>query len=126
MNVLQQYIDIFENLDTDEIYESMISLGSQTVYEVDRTQENFVHGCQSQVWIDGKLEPTGWEFHLDSDSYMVKGIGSVVCRCLSGHTNEELENITFYDFKDLAMYFSQQRKQGMQAIINKCKLISRG
>lgn len=126
MNVLQDYMDIFENIDTDEIYESMIALGSETVYEVERSSNNFVHGCQSQVWIEAKEEPTGWEFHLDSDSFMVKGIGSVVCRCLSGHTTDELENITFYDFKELAAYFSQQRKQGIQAIINKCKSISRG
>lgn len=127
MNILQDYMDIFENIDTDELYESMIALGSEdTGIEVERSSDNFVHGCQSQVWISGIEEPTGWEFHLESDSFMVKGIGSVVCRCLSGHTAAELENITFYDFKELASYFSQQRRQGMQAIINKCKLISRG
>lgn len=127
MNILQDYMDIFENIDTDELYESMIALGSEdTGIEVERSSDNFVHGCQSQVWISGIEEPTGWEFHLESDSFMVKGIGSVVCRCLSGHTADELENITFYDFKELASYFSQQRRQGMQAIINKCKLISRG
>jgi len=127
MNILQDYMDIFENIDTDELYESMIALGSEdTGIEVERSNDNFVHGCQSQVWISGIEEPTGWEFHLESDSFMVKGIGSVVCRCLSGHTSAELENITFHDFKELAAYFSQQRRQGMQAIINKCKSISRG
>ena len=119
-------IDVFENLDAEEIYESMISLGSSVAYEVDRDAKNFVHGCQSQVWVEGEEQPTGWEFKLDSDSYMVKGIGNVLCRCMSGMTAEEIEQITFYDFRDLTQYFSQQRKQGMQAVINKCKQISRG
>ena len=126
MNVLEQYIDVFENLDADEIYESMISLGSSVAYEVDRDAKNFVHGCQSQVWVEGDEQPTGCEFKLDSDSYMVKGIGNVLCRCMSGMTAEEIDQITFYDFRDLTQYFSQQRKQGMQAVINKCKQISRG
>ncbi len=126
MNVLEQYIDVFENLDAEEIYESMISLGSSVAYEVDRDAKNFVHGCQSQVWVEGEEQPTGWEFKLDSDSYMVKGIGNVLCRCMSGMTAEEIEQITFYDFRNLTQYFSQQRKQGMQAVINKCKQISRG
>ena len=126
MNVLEQYIDVFENLDADEIYESMISLGSSVAYEVDRDAKNFVHGCQSQVWVEGDEQPTGWEFKLDSESYMFKGIGNVLCRCMSGMTAEEIDQITFYDFRDLTQYFSQQRKQGMQAVINKCKQISRG
>ena len=126
MNVLEEYIKLFDDVDADEIYEIMIDVGSSVQNDVETISQNFVAGCQSQVWLEGRDEPTGWEFEMTSDSFMVKGIGSIVCKCLSGHTTEELEQITFYDFKDIAKHFSQQRKQGIQAIINKCKLISRG
>lgn len=126
MNLLEQYIELFDNLSSNEVYDTMLEVGAAVEYEVQRTPSSVVHGCQSQVWINGNDLPTGWEFRLDSDSYMVKGVGSIICACLSGLTSEELDNIGFYDFKDLAKHFSQQRKQGMQAIINKCKHISKG
>ena len=125
-SLLEQYIELFDNLDTGEVYDTMLEVGSQVNVAVQQTPQNTVHGCQSQVWIQGVEEPTGWEFFLDSDSFMVKGVGSIVCKCMSGMTTDELAQVTFYDFKDIAKHFSQQRKQGIQAIINKCKAISRG
>lgn len=126
MSILEQYIELFEDLDPSEIYDVMLDVGSQVNVAVEHTSENFVHGCQSQVWIQGVDTPTGWQFYLDSDSFMVKGLGSIVCKCISDHTTDEIQQMGFYDFRDMAKFFSQQRKQGMQAIINKCKQISRG
>lgn len=127
---LQTYIKLFESLEPNEVYDMVLDHGSQLAaspeYTVDRTRDNFVYGCQSQVWVQGENKPTGWEFRVDSDSYLVKGIGAIVAECMSGLTTEELADVGFYDFKDLVVFFSQQRKQGLQAIINKCKQISRG
>ena len=125
MNLLEEYIKLFDDLDNDLIFDAMLDVGSQVQSVVERNSANTVVGCQSQVWIEGVEEPTGWEFYLDSDSFMVKGLGSIICKCMSGMTTEELEQVTFYDFREIAKHFSQQRKQGMQAIINKCKHISR-
>jgi sulfur transfer protein SufE len=41
-------------------------------------------------------------------------------------TTDEIAEVTFFDFKELSGYFSTQRKQGMQSIINKIKSISKG
>jgi sulfur transfer protein SufE len=57
---------------------------------------------------------------------MVRGVGHIICDCMSGMTTDEIAEVTFFDFKELSGYFSTQRKQGMQSIINKIKSISKG
>ena len=123
---LQQYIDTIEQLESEEVYDYVLELGQQNHVFTDRLEQNFVHGCQSPVWVTGTDEPTGWEFSIDSDSFMVRGVGQMICDCLSGLTSDEIAQVTYYDFKQLAVYFSTQRKQGMQAIINRIKSISKG
>ena len=124
---IQQHIDIIDQLESDEVYDYVLELGQADVgIFTERLDEHFVHGCQSPVWVTGVDEPTGWEFAIDSDSFMVRGVGHIICDCLSGMTTEEIAEVTFYDFKDLSAYFSTQRRQGMQSIINKIKSISKG
>tara|TARA_B110000858_G_C17609166_1_gene383669 strand:- start:49 stop:441 length:393 start_codon:yes stop_codon:yes gene_type:complete len=124
---LQEYIDIIEQLDSDEVYEYILEIGQQAMADqIDRSPTYFVHGCQSAVWVNGKDEPTGWEFIMDSDSFMVRGVGTIICKCLSGLTTDELTQVNFYDFRELSAFFSTQRRQGMQSIINKIKSISKG
>ncbi len=124
---LQQYIDIIDQLESEEVYDYVLELGQETMTEFsDRLDEHYVHGCQSPVWVNGIDEPTGWEFTIDSDSFMVRGVGHIICECFSGMTTDEIAEVTFYDFKELSGYFSTQRKQGMQSIINKIKSISKG
>lgn len=125
MNI-NDYISQFEMMDDELIYDFILEKGSNTKFPVERNNKNFVYGCQSDLWVSGRQGALGWEFFVDSDSYMVKGIGSVICECLYGMTTEELEKVVWIDFVPLTKFFSQQRKQGMQAIINKCKQISRG
>ena len=45
---------------------------------------------------------------------------------MQGLSTPEVESIQWEDLAPLGRYFSQQRKQGMQAILNKCKRIVRG
>lgn len=124
---LQQYIDNINQLESEEVYDYVLEIGQQAEgMFTDRNDEHFVHGCQSPVWVTGIDEPTGWEFSIDSDSYMVRGVGHIICECLSGLTTDEIKEVTFFDFKDLSVYFSTQRRQGMQSIINKIKSISKG
>ena len=70
---LQRYINIIEELESDEVYDYVLELGQELMGTfTDRLDEHFVHGCQSPVWVTGVDEPTGWEFAIDSDSFMVR------------------------------------------------------
>ena len=79
-----------------------------------------------QDWVDGLEEAVGWKFRLVSDAYIVNGIGNIMCDCMEGLSTPEVEALQWEDFAPLGRYLSQQRKQGMQAILNKCKRIVRG
>ena len=125
MNI-KEYITEFEMMDESLIYDYILDTGSNAKVPIIRNKKNYVHGCQSDLWVSGREGPVGWEFFVDSDSYMVKGIGVIICDCLNGMTTEELQNVVWLDFVPLTKFFSNQRRQGMQAIINKCKEISRG
>jgi len=127
VNSLQQFVDTFEALfDPNAIYEYVLDYGSDTNETIERIQDNFVYGCQSEVWVDGIEEALGWKFELVSDAYIVNGIGNIMCDCMKGLSTPEIEALQWEDFAPLGRYFSQQRKQGMQAILNKCKKITRG
>ena len=127
VNSLQQYVDTFEALgDPNAIYEYVLDFGSDLNEDIERIQENFVYGCQSEVWVEGQEDALGWNFKLVSDAYIVNGIGNIICDCMQGLSTPEVESIQWEDLAPLGRYFSQQRKQGMQAILNKCKRIVRG
>lgn len=127
VNSLQQFVDTFEALgDPNAIYEYVLDFGSDKNPDIERLQENFVYGCQSEVWVDGLEEAVGWKFRLVSDAYIVNGIGNIMCDCMEGLSTPEVEALQWEDFAPLGRYLSQQRKQGMQAILNKCKRIVRG
>lgn len=97
---LQQYIDNINQLESEEVYDYVLEIGQQAKgMFTDRLDEHFVHGCQSPVWVTGIDEPTGWEFSIDSDSYMVRGVGHIICECLSGLTTDEIKEVTFLTSK---------------------------
>ena len=54
--------------------------------EEDRTAQNLIDGCQSQVWFTAELRDGKVIFHGDSDAILVKGIVALLIRVLSDHT----------------------------------------
>ena len=126
-NSLQQFVDTFEALgDPNAIYEYVLDFGSDTNDDIERIQDNFVYGCQSEVWIDGREDALGWSFQLISDAYIVNGIGNIICDCMKGLSTPEVDTLKWEDFAPLGRYFNQQKKKGIQTILNQCKRITRG
>ena len=127
INTLQQFVDTFEALgDPNAIYEYVLDFGSNSTFDpTEKIEDNFVYGCQSDVWVIGYQNALGWQFEIHSDAYIVNGIGNIICKCLNDLNTYEIENVSWEDLAPLGRYFSQQRKQGMQAILNKCKVITK-
>ena len=94
VNSLQQFVDTFEALgDPNAIYEYVLDFGSDLNEDIERIQENFVYGCQSEVWVEGQEDALGWNFKLVSDAYIVNGIGNIICDCMQGLSTPEVESI---------------------------------
>jgi cysteine desulfuration protein SufE len=123
---LDSYVKLVKDLrDSGLLYQCLLDFGKDIDTDIDiRTQQNFVNGCQSQVWITGSCKNDIWSFKFDSDAIMVKGLGKIILDTYNGLTKDQISAITFHQFKPLAATLSTQRQRGLQAIINKIHRIS--
>lgn len=127
MDKLKHFIEIFETLDQESIYEMLMDLGSQCDFPEElKNSSNFVNGCQSQVWVVGFAEDNQIKFIGTSDSFMVRGVVYLICDICSDLTAEQLEQVSWQMFEPLGQQLTHQRRRGMQAIINQIRAIIRG
>ena len=75
--------DLFDDWMTR--YEHVIDLGKQLPEFSDnwKTEQNKIHGCQSQVWLNMQMQ--GEKLHIDgiSDAAIVSGLVAIVLRVYS-------------------------------------------
>ncbi len=62
--------------------------------EVDKTPDNKVHGCVSQVFITANLDQGKVLYQGDSDAQLVKGLVAFLIEGLNGLTPEEIIQVT--------------------------------
>ncbi len=110
------------DLDSEIFYDHLLQEGKNSWFLLpeEKTRENRITGCQSQVWL--KVDTSHKDifvFTLDSDSMMVKGVGTFVASAFSHCTKEQINKIKFEDFKPLAAKLTYQRQRGLQSMINK-------
>lgn len=124
---IDDVLDAFEILDDwEDRYAYIIDLGRKLppFPAEERTEENFVHGCQSQVWLahyrdadSGKLF-----FVIDSDAMIVKGLAAIVLIALNARTPDELLAVDVDEvFKriDLFRHISPTRGNGLRSMVGK-------
>jgi cysteine desulfuration protein SufE len=60
--------------------------------EAARTEANRVHGCQSQVWMDARIDPETGRLRLvaDSDAILVKGLIGLLLRLYDDRPPREI------------------------------------
>jgi cysteine desulfuration protein SufE len=92
--------------------------------EQQRTDENKVHGCQSQVWLHASSEDGLVRFQADSDALIVKGLIALLLRVYNRRTPSEilLTEPTFITSIGLDRHLSPTRANGLGAMIKKIKL----
>jgi len=104
-------------------YKYIIDMGKQlqTLPEDFKTEENRIHGCQSQVWIhieerDGRLY-----LQASSDAAIVAGLIALLLRVYSGRTPEEIINmpLDFLAQTGLLQHLSPNRSTGLYHMIKR-------
>ena len=80
--------------DWREKIEYVMDLGKQLppFPEEARTEDNRVHGCQSQVWMDARVDPASGRLRLvaDSDAILVKGLIGLLLRLYDDRPPREI------------------------------------
>ena len=91
--------ELFE--DWADKYEYIISLGKdlQSMNVSDKTDDNIVKGCQSQVWLTARNEDGIVFFDADSDAIITKGIIALLVKVFNGQSAKDILNndLTFID-----------------------------
>ena len=86
---LEDVLDAFEFLDDwEERYAYIVDLGKQlpAFPGEARIEENYVHGCQSQVWLIHHYDEDSGKLFLliDSDAIIVRGLAAIILVALTG------------------------------------------
>jgi SufS family cysteine desulfurase len=84
-----------------------------------RVPANKVTGCESDTWLDGQSVDGQWQFSIDSDATVVKGLGVVLLLLVQGKTRQEILALDIHQqFQSLSLqrHLSPSRMNGLLAL----------
>ena len=92
--------------------------------EQQRTKQNLIDGCQSQVWFTAALKDGRVVYQADSDAILVKGIVSLLLRVLNNQPAKDIANADLYFTKEIGLqeHLSPTRSNGLAAMLHQMKL----
>jgi cysteine desulfuration protein SufE len=128
---LDQIIADFEFLDDwEDRYRYIIELGRTLapLPDSERTAENKVRGCASQVWLFTRVERQEGQsrFHFvgDSDALIVRGLVAIVIALFDGKTADEIlatDAEALFGKLDLRAHLTAQRSNGLRALVDRIR-----
>ena len=131
---LDEVFEEFTDLDKQDQSLYLLELGDDLpkLPDAARTDENKVHGCQSQVWliteILGDDEAAKFNIVADSDSIIVRGLIAILEAAYNGKSARE---ILKYDIDavflrlDLQQHISPQRRNGLRGMVDRIMKLAR-
>ena len=131
MTTSDDIVDTLSFFDSwEDRYRYMIDLGKEipNMPESLKTIDRIVPGCQSQVWIEFKIEDNKFIFQVDSDALIVKGLLAIV---MAAYQNKTAEGILAFDIEnyfeklDLIKHLSPTRGNGLKAMVERIKGFAR-
>lgn len=122
MNTIQQYTETFNDFtNREQMLDYLIFLGESlpAMSKEHINKKTHVRGCQNNIWITCQKDNDACYYSFHSDSKVVRGICKVFQDVYTGKSAEQITDINYYDFKDIAANMTHERQRGMQAIINR-------
>lgn len=130
MATIEQIIEDFSFLDEwEDRYRYVIELGKALpdLPASEKTAENKVQGCASQVWLvshKGEGADPVMTFEGDSDAHIVRGLVAIVLAIYSGHKASEIaatDAIDMFNTIGLVEHLSSQRANGLRSMIKRIR-----
>ncbi len=129
-----ELLETFALLDTwEDRYGYLIDLGRELapLDAAHKTEENRVHGCQSNVWMVAEAHPTDTgvviEFQAESDSAIVQGLIAILTKIYSGQPAEKILTFDIQHFLEqlgLSQHLSVNRRNGLYGMVRRIKLLA--
>lgn len=108
-------------------YQYLIEMGDDIplLPDEEKSDEHYVHGCQSDVWIRARYDEDDQvlRFEGDSNARITKGLAALIIRVVDAQPPEAVAEADF-DFLDeigLHEHLSSQRNNGLEAMIDQMK-----
>ena len=108
----------------EDRYKYIIDLGRELpeLAAEQRTEDNLVRGCQSQVWLVSRREGDRLYFDADSDAFIVKGLLAVVLAAYNGKRADEIRDFDiegYFSSLNLLKHLSVTRGNGLRAMVHR-------
>lgn len=126
-NKILEIKNIFEIFDNPmDKYMQIIEMGKKNkgLNSEFKNNENRIFGCTSLAWIHTTKKNNLYYIDIDSDTFIVKGLLSILQYIVNGTTKEELLKIEIKDIlKNIGLEESitSQRTNGFLSAMNKIK-----
>lgn len=132
MSTIGEIKDNFALLDEwDDRYRYVIELGRTLapLPEQDRTPQNKVQGCASQVWLSKRVERNErgepiLTFVGDSDAHIVRGLIAILLSLYAGQTAKQIletDAIALFDGLGFREHLSPQRSNGLRSMVERVR-----
>ena len=120
--------------DWEDRYRYLIDLGRglEGLEESDKTEENRVQGCVSNVWMVTTVragDPVRLEFRADSDAHIVRGLVAILLTVYSGKSPDQILAIDIrglFEDLELGSHLSPSRSNGFFSMVERIKGTARG
>lgn len=107
-------------------YAHLISLGKdlKQMSHLDKSDENQIKGCQSQVWLNATIKNKTVQFDADSDAVITKGMIALLLRVVNGQSPEEIANYEFKFLEEIGLttHLSPSRANGLLSMVKQIRL----
>ena len=122
LNEIEELFSIFDD-PKDKLAQLMdIAKESESMTDLERTDEAKVYGCTSQAWVICEKRNKNYFFKCDSDALIVKGLLALLCKIYSGHESKEIQAVNHADILKtvgLSGLISIQRTNGFASAVTK-------
>jgi len=108
-------------------YEYLIEMGDDIplIEDEHKTDEHYIHGCQSDVWIRAEYDDENQvlRFRGDSNAKITKGLAALVIRVANEQPPRAVADADFEFLDDIGLHehLSSQRNNGLEAMIEQMK-----
>lgn len=131
---LDELIEEFDFLgDWEARCDFLIDLGFELpkLPDEEKTEENRVHGCQSNVWLvasmNEKNDPATLEFVANSDAMIVNGLIAVLMAIYNGKSPQSILDADVEEIfhrLELDRHLSPQRRNGLFGMVTRIRKIA--
>ncbi|MCP1467697.1 SufE family protein [Pseudomonas sp. S3E17] len=93
----------------------------------EKVDANLVQGCESLVWLVGRLHDGHWQFAASSDARMIRGLVALLLARVNGLSADELQAVDLPDWFNqlrLSRQLSPSRSNGLNAVLQRMRELS--